>query len=100
RDFAISTTHLSGSDGAVEHIHWAQNEGAPPLAPMPGTHEARPAELVLLAMGFLHPEQGLLDQLGVVTDPRGNAEAPSYATSVEGVLAAGAARHWSQLALV
>jgi glutamate synthase (NADPH/NADH) small chain len=97
RDFAISTTHLSGSDGAVEHIHWAQNEGAPPFAPIPGTEESRPAELVLLAMGFLHPEQGLLDQLGVVTDPRGNAEAPSYATSVEGVFAAGDARRGQSL---
>src|SRR6478752_3738676 len=53
RDFAISTTHLSGSNGVVERIHWAQNDGAPPFAPLPGTEESRPAELVLLAMGFL-----------------------------------------------
>ena len=61
RDFAISTTHLSGSNGTVEHIHWAQNDGAPPFAPLPGTEESRPAELVLLAMGFLHPEPLLLE---------------------------------------
>ena len=36
RDFAITTTHLSGSNGAVEQIHWAQNDGAPPFAPLRG----------------------------------------------------------------
>ena len=76
RDFAISTTQLSGSDGVVEQIHWAQNDGSPPFAPIPGTEESRPAELVLLAMGFLHPEQRLLEQLGVERDARGNAQRP------------------------
>ena len=97
RDFAISTTHLSGTDGKVEQIHWAHNDGAPPFAPIPGTDESRPAELVLLAMGFLHPEQPLLEQLGVSRDPRGNAEAASYATSVDGVFAAGDARRGQSL---
>ena len=97
RDFAISTTHLSGSNGSVEHIHWAQNDGAPPFAPLPGTEESRPAELVLLAMGFLHPEPLLLEQLGVERDGRGNAAAPGYATSVDGVFAAGDARRGQSL---
>jgi len=97
RDFAISTTHLSGSDGAVERIHWAHNDGAPPFAPLPGTEESRTAELVLLAMGFLHPEPLVLEQLGVELDPRGNAAAPSFATSVEGVFAAGDARRGQSL---
>src|SRR6185295_20129824 len=57
RDFAITTTHLSGSNGAVEQIHWSPNDGVPPFAAIEGTEETRPAELVLLAMGFLHPEQ-------------------------------------------
>ena len=39
----------------VEQIHWAENTGVPPFEPLPGTEETRPAELVLLAMGFLSP---------------------------------------------
>src|SRR6266566_4209097 len=77
RDFAISTTHFSGSDGRVEQIHWTQNSGAPPFEPVPGTEESHPAELVLLAMGFLGPEQTLLEQLGVERDARSNADAPA-----------------------
>ena len=97
RDFAISTTHLSGSEDKVGRIHWAQNDGTPPFAPLPGTEESRPAELVLLAMGFLHPEHAVLEQLGVERDGRGNAEAPDYATSADGVFAAGDARRGQSL---
>jgi glutamate synthase (NADPH/NADH) small chain len=96
RDFAISTTHFSG-EGRVEEIHWTQNTGVPPFDPIPGTEESRPAELVLLAMGFLGPEQLVLDQLGVERDARSNAAAPSFATSAEGVFAAGDARRGQSL---
>jgi len=96
RDFAISTTHFSG-EGRVEEIHWTQNTGVPPFDPVPGTEESRPAELVLLAMGFLGPEQLVLDQLGVERDARSNAAAPSFATSAEGVFAAGDARRGQSL---
>ena len=75
RDFAIATTHFTGN-GRVEQIHWAQNAGAPPFEPVAGTEETRPAELVLLAMGFLGPEPLVLEQLGVERDARGNAAAP------------------------
>src|SRR5207248_7519645 len=64
---------------------------------VPGTEESRPAQLVLLAMGFLHPEQPLLEALGVERDPRGNARAGAYATSVPGVFAAGDARRGQSL---
>ena len=64
---------------------------------MPGTDETRPADLVLLAMGFLGPERDLLDELGVERDARGNAAAPSFATSVPGVFAAGDARRGQSL---
>ena len=57
QDFAISTTKLTGSDGRVEQIHWIKNSGRPPFEPIAGTDESHPAELVLLAMGFLSPEQ-------------------------------------------
>jgi len=63
RDFAISTTRLSG-DGRVERIHWQQNTGRPPFELVPGTDEVRPAALVLLAMGFAGPEPGLVEQAG------------------------------------
>jgi len=97
RSFAISTTHLSGDDGKVAHIHWAQNAGVPPFAPIEGTDETRPAELVLLAMGFLGPELPVLEQLGVERDARGNVAATDYATSAPGVFAAGDARRGQSL---
>ncbi len=74
RSFAISTTGLSGN-GRVQEIQWMRNSGAPPFEPVPGSEEAQPAGLVLLAMGFTGPEPALLDALGVATDARGNVDA-------------------------
>ncbi len=96
RSFAIATTRLSGN-GRVEQIHWQQNTGAPPFDLVAGTEESRPADLVLLAMGFLGPEASVLEQLGVERDGRSNCAAPRYATSVEGVFAAGDARRGQSL---
>ena len=96
RDFAISTTEFRGN-GRVEEIRWCQNTGVPPFERIPGTEETRPAELVLLAMGFLGPEPALLDGLGVERDERGNARATNYATSAAGVFAAGDARRGQSL---
>ncbi len=96
RDFAISTTRFSGN-GRVEAIHWAENTGLPPFELVPGTEEERPADLVLLAMGFLGPEQALLEALGVERDARSNAAAAEFATSAEGVFAAGDARRGQSL---
>jgi glutamate synthase (NADPH/NADH) small chain len=62
-----------------------------------GTEHELPADLVLLAMGFLGPEQELLGALGVELDQRGNARAPTYETSVPGVFAAGDARRGQSL---
>jgi glutamate synthase (NADPH) small chain len=96
QDFSISTTHLTGN-GRVQEIHWMQNTGRPPFDPVPGTEVTHPAELVLLAMGFLSPEPALLEALGVEKDARGNAKAGAYATSAEGVFAAGDARRGQSL---
>jgi len=96
RDFAISTTKFTGN-GRVGEIHWAQNTGVPPFAPIDGTDERRPADLVLLATGFLGPEQLPLEQLGVERDERSNAKAANYETSVPGVFAAGDARRGQSL---
>jgi glutamate synthase (NADPH/NADH) small chain len=98
QDFSVVTTHLSGEDGRVATLHAAHAEPAPPFRPVPGTELELRADLVLLAMGFLHPEPGLLDALGVAKDPRGNAKAQRpYTTSVEGVFAAGDARRGQSL---
>jgi glutamate synthase (NADPH/NADH) small chain len=97
RDFSISTTMLTGSDGRVDRIHWRRNTGVPPFELVPGTDESRSAGLVLLAMGFLGPEPELLAQLGVERDARGNADTSRYATSVDGVFAAGDARRGQSL---
>jgi len=96
RSFSISTTGLSGS-GRVERINWMQNSGTPPFEPIAGTEESHPAELVLLAMGFVGPELPLLDALGVERDARGNVATSDYAASVPGVFAAGDARRGQSL---
>jgi glutamate synthase (NADPH/NADH) small chain len=97
RDFAVTTTRLSGDGGRVARIHWQHNSGVPPFDLVPGTDEDRPAELVLLAMGFLGPEPSLLDAFGVDADARGNVSAPRFATAVDGVFAAGDARRGQSL---
>ena len=97
RSFAISTTHFSGSDGRVAEINWQENSGVPPFELVSGTEESHPADLVLLAMGFLGPEPELLDQLQVERDTRGNAAASRYLTSADGVFAAGDARRGQSL---
>jgi glutamate synthase (NADPH/NADH) small chain len=99
QDFSVVTTHFSGdADGKVRTLHYAQAEPAPPFGPVAGTEGALQADLVLLAMGFLHPEQELPDALGVEKDPRGNVKAVRpYTTSVDGVFAAGDARRGQSL---
>ena len=95
QDYAVTTTRFIGAeDGRVTALEIAEAEN---FAPKPGTERELPADLVLLAMGFLHPEQGLLDKLEVAKDQRGNAKAPTYATTAEGVFAAGDARRGQSL---
>jgi glutamate synthase (NADPH/NADH) small chain len=97
RDYDISTTHFSGSNGHVEKLHavrvgWERDEsGRMSMSPIAGTEFAVDADLVLLAMGFLHPEHaGMLQELGVELDPRGNVKLDAgRQTNVPGVFAAG-----------
>jgi len=96
REFAISTTGLGGA-GRVERVHWVRNSGSPPFEPVEESEDSRPAELVLLAMGFVGPETGLLDELGVEHDARGNVAAERHATNVPGIFAAGDARRGQSL---
>jgi glutamate synthase (NADPH/NADH) small chain len=99
QDYSVATTRFADDGhGAVAALQIAQAEPAPPFASVAGTERDLPAQLVLLAMGFLHPEQELLEQLGVEKDPRGNVKAVKpYTTSVDGVFAAGDARRGQSL---
>jgi glutamate synthase (NADPH/NADH) small chain len=98
QDFSVVTTHFEGDgDGKVRTLHYAQAEPAPPFKPVAGTEGELRADLVLLAMGFLHPEHGPVDQLGVEKDQRGNVKAATYESSVPGVFAAGDARRGQSL---
>jgi len=81
-------------------IEWRrQTDGRFVPQEIPGSEQTRPAQLVLLAMGFLGPEPALLDQIGVERDSRGNvsAEHDRYATNVKGVFAAGDCRRGQSL---
>ena len=94
---SVTTTAFKGEDGQVSTIEVAKADPAPPFAPVEGSNFEIKADLVLLAMGFLHPEQELLDGLGVDKDQRGNVKAGTYETSVPGVFAAGDARRGQSL---
>ncbi|MBI3060571.1 MAG: glutamate synthase subunit beta, partial [Deltaproteobacteria bacterium] len=91
--------------GQVKEMHiydveWTKSEkGAFISKRVPGTEKALRADLVLLAMGFLGPEETVLKQLGVEQDPRSNAKAEhgKFATSVPGVFAAGDCRRGQSL---
>jgi glutamate synthase (NADPH/NADH) small chain len=96
-DFSIVTTRISG-EGRVQALHVAAAQPAPPFDPVAGTEHEIAADLVLLAMGFVHPEQGgIVEALGASLDARGNVAAPHYATSVDGVFVAGDARRGQSL---
>jgi glutamate synthase (NADPH/NADH) small chain len=99
QDYSVATTaFLEGEGGGLAAVRIAQAQPQPPFEAVSGTERELPAQLVLLAMGFLHPEQRLLDELGVEKDPRGNVKAlRPYTTSLDGVFAAGDARRGQSL---
>ena len=81
-------------------IKWGKNDkGQFVPQELPGTEKTRPAQLVLLAMGFLGPEQALLKEMSVETDPRSNVKADygKFGTSLPGVFAAGDCRRGQSL---
>ena len=95
----------SDENGNVKAVHtvqidWQKNDkGQFVPKEVPGTEQVRPAQLVLLAMGFLGPEQPLLEQLGIERDPRSNAKAEHgrFQTSIPNVFAAGDCRRGQSL---
>ena len=106
RDYAVLTKFFTGSDGKLEKLHgvkveWkeAANGGRPTMEEIPGSEFEIETELTLLAMGFLHPEpDGMLDQLGVELDGRGNVAIDrNRMSSVSKVFAAGDAARGQSL---
>ena len=97
RDYCIMTKSFSGNDGKLEKIHavrveWVVGaEGRMQMREVPGSEFEQDADLVLLAMGFVHPEHNaLVKGLGVELDNRGNIKVDENGmTSVPGVFAAG-----------
>ena len=98
RDYNILTKSFSGSNGTVQKMHavrlqWGQPDhtGRPAMIELEGSEFELDVDLVLLALGFVHPEKaGMLDQIGVDLDSRGNVVTGSNKmTSVPGVFAAG-----------
>ena len=106
RVYLTTATKFEGDEqGHVKAVHtvevkWDRNEKGQFIPKnVPGTEKVIPAQLVLLAMGFLGPEQPLLDSLNVERDPRSNvkAEEGKYTTSIPGVFAAGDCRRGQSL---
>ncbi len=106
RRYQVLTTKFVGDDdGNVKELHtieieWhTENNGRPYFREVPGTEKVWNTQLVLLALGFLGPEDYLLEQLSIERDERSNAKAEygKYKTNIEGVFAAGDARRGQSL---
>ena len=103
RDWAVGTKRLVGEAGQVKQLVAARlqwKDGR--MEEIAGSEFDMPADLVLLAMGFVSPTDSMLQGFGVATDNRGNAragteEAGAYATSVPKVFAAGDVRRGQSL---
>src|SRR5262249_30703735 len=101
RDWAVQTKEFRGANGRLRalvacRVEWKEGR----LHEIPGSEFEVKADLVLLAMGYLHPwHRGMLDQLGVKYDARGNvaADTDSYRSSITKVFAAGDTRRGQSL---
>ena len=107
RDWSINTKSFSGRDGKLEKLNGVRVEFGPPdpatgrrpMNEVPGSEFSLDVDLVFLALGFVGPEKnGVLGELGVKLDPRGNvAVGPDYQSSVPRVFAAGDMRRGQSL---
>ena len=106
RDWSIATTSFTADSanndyglGHVKQLHGIRVGPPPKFDPIPGSEFTMEADLVLLAMGFLGPvRNGMIEQLGVALDSRGNvATDANYMTSVPGIFAAGDMRRGQSL---
>ena len=106
RDWAVNTKSVKGKDGKVTalelvRVAWEKgDDGRMTMKEVPGSEFELPADLVLLAMGFIHPEQdGMVKELALDLDARGNVKANTddYKTSVDKVFSAGDMRRGQSL---
>ena len=100
REWAAATTRFEGNaDGRLERLHAVQVSPPPELRAIEGSAFSVEADLVLLAMGFTGPQRtGLLDELGVALDARGNVSTDErYMSSIPGIFAAGDMRRGQSL---
>ena len=98
RDWSVMTTHFSGDNGMVEKLHCVRVDSG--MKHIHGTDFVLRADLILLAMGFVHPlHEGMFKDLGVELDARGNVKANEreYRTSRPKVFAAGDMRRGQSL---
>ena len=107
REFAVMTKHLSGENGMLKKLHAVRLEFGPKdpvtgrsaMTEIPGSEFTLDVDLLILAMGFVSPvKEGMLDELGVKLDERGNVKTnKDRMTSVPGVFAAGDMRRGQSL---
>jgi len=107
REFSVLTKRFRGEEGRVAALEAVRvrfgepdESGRPSMEEIPGSDFELPADLVLLAMGFVHPvREHLIEDLGVRLDPRGNvaAELRDFATNEPGIFAAGDCRRGQSL---
>jgi glutamate synthase (NADPH/NADH) small chain len=98
RDFSVMTTGIKGEDGRVTAITCTKVDET--MQPIAGSEFELKADLILLAMGFIHPvHEGMLDELSLERDGRGNvaADTATYQTSDENVFACGDMRRGQSL---
>jgi glutamate synthase (NADPH) small chain len=98
RDFAVLTQEFVGQHGRVKVLKCVRCDDK--FKPIAGTEFAIKGDLVLLAMGFVHPvHEGMIESLGLALDPRGNvkADTESYQTSIDKVFACGDMRRGQSL---
>jgi glutamate synthase (NADPH/NADH) small chain len=98
RDFAVLTQKFTGENGRVKKLHCVKADAK--FQPIAGTEFEIEADLVLLAMGFVHPvHEGMLKSLNIALDQRGNVSADTFAykTSIPKVFAAGDMRRGQSL---
>ncbi|MGI8905603.1 MAG: glutamate synthase subunit beta [Candidatus Sumerlaeaceae bacterium] len=105
REWSVNTKSLSGSNGKLEKLHgvrleWVSGpDGRQHMQEVAGSEFILDVDLILLAMGFLGPQQeGMISQLELKLDARGNVDCgPDYMTSVPGIFAAGDMRRGQSL---
>lgn len=104
RQWAINTKEFIGDGNGnlkavkMVEVDWVMEDGRPKMTEKPGSEKIIDCELALIAAGFLHPQQeGMLNELGVEYDERGNVKTTNYQTAVNKVFAAGDMRRGQSL---